>query len=338
MKHIFRLTSSLFLLTSYLLLLTSCEYKDLCYDHSHMKSVNVQFLWPKSEQTMVKGMTTLFYPAEQLSAEPVRYDFSGRDGGTARLTSGQYQVIAYNNDTETILYRGTSATGTLEAYTRLSSIEEGTQLTRAGMPRAAGTEEEPVILEPDPLWAASHKLLNLTSDGDSTVQMRTIPRVFLVNITITHVPNLQYTGQFGGALSGLAASVMMESGELSDEPATQAFTAQVVGDSTLEMRFHTFGHCPRRSQGDVNKHVLTIYAILADGTKWYYTMDVSEQMHDPAKNPEIHYDPKNPETLEITYDIDIDLEDLPVPKPIVNGSGFQPTIDGWQGVEIPVDM
>ena len=61
-------------------------------------------------------------------------------------------------------------------------------------------------------------------------------------------------------------------------------------------------------------------------------------MHDPAKNPEIHYDPKNPETLEITYDIDIDLEDLPVPKPIVNGSGFQPTIDGWQGVEIPVDM
>ena len=303
MKHIFRLSSYISLLIS-ALILASCEYKDLCYDHSHMTSVNVQFLWPKSEQTMVKGMTTLFYPAGQLAAEPVRYDFTGRDGGTARLNSGQYQVIAYNNDTETILYRGTTATGTLEAYTRQSSIEEGTQLTRAGMPRAAGT----------------------------------VPRVFLVNITITHVPNLQYTGQFGGALSGLAASVMMESGELSDEPATQAFTAQVVGDSTLEMRFHTFGHCPRRSQGNVHKHVLTIYAILADGTKWYYTMDVSEQMHDPAKNPEIHYDPDNPETLEITYDIDIDLDDLPVPKPIVNGGGFQPTIDGWQGVEIPVDM
>jgi hypothetical protein len=205
------------------------------------------------------------------------------------------------------------------------------------MPRAAGTEEEPVILEPDPLWAASHKLLNV-GNGDSTVQMRTIPRVFLVDVTINHVPNLQYTGQFGGALSGLAASVMMESGELSDQSATQAFTAQVVGDSTLQMRFHIFGHCPRRSQGNVHKHVLTIYAILADGTKWYYTMDVSEQMHDPAKNPEIHYDPDNPETLEITYDIDIDLDDLPVPKPIVNGSGFQPTIDGWQGVDIPVDM
>jgi hypothetical protein len=27
---------------------------------------------------------------------------------------------------------------------------------------------------------------------------------------------------------------------------------------------------------------------------------------------------------------------LPVPKPIVNGSGFQPTIDDWQGTEIDV--
>ena len=34
----------------------------------------------------------------------------------------------------------------------------------------------------------------------------------------------------------------------------------------------------------------------------------------------------------------VEVDGLPVPKPIVNGSGFQPTIDGWQGVEIEVSM
>ena len=65
---------------------------------------------------------------------------------------------------------------------------------------------------------------------------------------------------------------------------------------------------------------------------------ISGQMHDDVKNPEIHIDPMNPQTLEINYEIHIDIEELPVPKPIVNGSGFQPTIDGWQGVEIDVNM
>lgn len=320
--------------------LSSCkaDLRELCYDHSHMSDIQVRFQWPATEQTQVTGMTTLFYPTAQPSAEPVRYDFTGRDGGTVRLTSGDYQPIAYNNDTETILYRGTSSAGTLEAYTRRSSIEEGTQLTRSGMPRAPGTESEPVILEPDPLWAAVSEPVTLQNVAGQEIVMPTVSRVFLVDITINHVPNLQYTGQFGGALSGLAASVMMDSGELSDETATQAFTAQVVGDSTLQMRFRIFGHCPRRREGDIHEHLFTIYAVLADGSKWYYTQDVSQQMHDKTKNPDIHYDPSHPETLEITYTIDVDLDELPVPKPIVNGGGFQPSIDGWQSIEIPVDM
>jgi hypothetical protein len=40
-------------------------------------------------------------------------------------------------------------------------------------------------------------------------------------------------------------------------------------------------------------------------------------MHDPVKNP----DP---------FNINIYIDGLPVPKPIVNGSGFVPTLDGWE--------
>lgn len=327
-----------------LMLLSSCQadLRELCYDHSHMANVSLNFQWPDNEEAAaVKGMTALFYPADQPAAEPIRYDFSGRDGGSASLSAGNYRVIAYNNDTESILYRGTSSPNTLEAYTRRSTIEEGTQLapfTRGhAMPRAAGTENEPIILDPDLLWAADESL-SLSNADKTEAELYTAPRVIPVEITITGVPNLQYSSQFGGTLSGLAASVMMDSGEVGDEEATQAFTAQVVGDSTLWMRFNIFGHCPHRAQHLVHQHQLTIYAVLADGSKWYYTQDVSNQMHDDLKNPEYHYDPEQPEALELNYEIDIDLDELPVPKPIVNGSGFQPTIDGWQSIEIPVEM
>ena len=73
--------------------------------------------------------------------------------------------------------------------------------------------------------------------------------------------------------------------------------------------------------------MLTVYVILADGSKWYYTADVSGQMH---RNGQGTGDDNNSITIE--------LDELPIPKPIVNGSGFQPTIDGWQGIEIEVDM
>ena len=280
-------------------------------------------------------MTVLFYNEDNPSAEPIRYDLPGRDGGTVRLQPGTWRAMAYNYDTETILYRGMGSIATLEAYTRLSSIEEGTQLSRADMPRAPSTENEPVILEPDPLWACTSKTFTLTLDDAThkhetaytqhTITLYPTTRVCEVTVTIHNVPNLQYTGQFAGALSGLASSVWIESAQRGSGIATQAFTATVTDNTTLEMKFRIFGHCPHADEGDIRNHILSVYAILADGTQWFYNEDVTDQMHDLTKNPDqVH--------------IYLDLYDLPVPKPIVNGSGFRPTIDGWQGEEIEVTM
>lgn len=356
MKHLYAL-SHLCVLWLLCAFCTACEYKELCYDHQHWMEVQIQFDWrdtvSRSQFSPILekqgfGMTVLFYDEENPYAEPIRYDLSGRNGGTVRLTAGTYRAIAYNYDTETILYRGATLP-TLEAYTRWSSIEEGTQLTRSGMPRAVGTEQEPVILEPDMLWCCTSEpfTIAMTNPTDGTASgnglkkpiiLRPQTRVHEVNIAVHNVPNLQYTGQFGGALSGLASSVWMETGELSNATGTQAFTCQVVDDTTLEMHFRIFGHCPNRSEGDLNAHQLTIYAILADGSKWFYTQDVTEQMHDITKNPEMYINPEHPDMIIINYNINIDIDGLPVPKPIVNGSGFQPTIDGWQGEEIEVKM
>ena len=326
--------TKLFLLASSLFLLTSCDYKELSYDNSQSASVHVRFDWQKAPDMDAKGMTVLFYDTQK-AGDPERYDFVGRDGGTARLVTGSYRAVAYNYDTETILYRGMENSSTLEAYTRRSSIEEGTQMAAISrgytMPRAGGTEDEPVILEPDPLCGAQSDdfLLDANVPGDITVMPH--KRTREVVITINHVPNLQYTSQIGGALTGLAPSVNMTTGELGEETATQAFAAVVAGDSTIVMTFRIFGHCPHATGTQHNAHLLTVYAVLADGSKWYYTQDVGNQMHDPSHGGGGGGSDENVE-------IDIVVDDLPIPKPIVNGSGFQPTIDGWQGIEIPVDM
>ena len=305
----------------------SCEYKDLCYDHNHWVNVRVMFDWSQCEEADPKGMTVLFYNQEVPGSEPVRYDLVGRDGEMVRLIPGVYRAVAYNYDTETILYQGMDELSTLEGYTRNSSIEEGTQLTRSGMPRAVSTEQEPVILEPDILWGAVSEPFSLMmSDESVTITLHPTPRTIKVDIEIHNVPNLNYTGQFGGALSGLSPGVMMADGELADGVATQAFTCQVVDGNTLQMSVRIFGHCSHRDEGDLEQHLLTIYAILADGTKWYHTIDVTDKMHNWGDNPDDE------------EEIHIYLDGLPVPKPIVNGSGFQPTIDGWKGEEIEVTM
>ncbi len=325
-----RITQALFFtlhFSLFTLCLTSCEYKELCYDHGHWAEVTVTFDWSKAPTADVKGMTVLFYDVDNPGSEPVRYDFSGNTGGTARLDPGTYRAVAYNNDTETILLRNFLPYDDLEAYTRKSSIEEGTRLTRTGMPRATGTENEDVILEPDPIYAVAGQTFTLApNERGASVVLTPDYRYYSISITINNVPNLQYTGQFGGALSGLAASRYLASGLCSDVTASESFSATVVDGTTLQMELHIFGHCPHLSDGVSNPHLLTIYAILADNSKWYYTLDITDKIHEARIEEQTEH-------ISITID-----EGLPVPKPIVNGSGFQPTVDGWKGVNIDVTM
>ena len=319
------------LLVSSLSLLTSCKanLRDLYYDENSWNTVQVLFDWQEAPEAKPQGMTVLFYDEAQVR-EPERYDYSGTKGGTANLMFGAYRAIAYNYDTETILYRNTASWQTLEAYTRLSSIEEGAQIiSRGAMPRALGTESEPVILEPDPFWAGADEPVKVIADEPSTTTVTPSSRIETVEVDIYNVPNLQYTGQIGGALSGLAPGVKVATGELLEGSATQSFTCQRIDDTTLRMRFHIFGHCPYHAEGIHNRHMLTVYAVLADNSKWYYTLDVTEQIHNAKAEEE------EEKTERITLYID---EGLPIPKPVVNGSGFQPSIDGWQGVEIEVGM
>ena len=134
--------------------------------------------------------------------------------------------------------------------------------------------------------------------------------------------NLQYTNGIGGAISGVAASRFIASGELGGQTVTEAFSVSKGGDAVLEASVNIFGIDTALTD---TPHLLTIYAVLADGSKWYYTIDVTDKIRQASQQ-------------EDDGTIMIEVDGLPIPKPIINGSGFQPTIDTWQGVEIEVGM
>ena len=298
-----RLNIASWLLVSLGLLLTSCEYKDLCYDHTHLVDVRVQFDWSLEPEAQPAGMTVLFFNMDKPSLVTRRFDFPGRDGGAVQLQPGNYRAAAFNNDTETLYFRGMEAISTMEAYTRPSSIEEGTQLTRTGMPRAASTESQNVIADPELLWTAVGEPFKLDMTASRTyddvkggkidtkyyvVTLKPSRRVCDVTVIIRNVENMKYTsGKFGGALSSLAQSVYMGQGLPSGELATQAFPIRTINDNTLQADFLSFSHCPDRNDGVTNTHLLTVYGILADGSKWYYTIDVSKQMHEQMQSGDI---------------------------------------------------
>lgn len=305
------------------LIFSSCEHKDLCYDHSHLVNVKVVFDWRNAPDAVPKSMSLYMYPSD--GGEVMRFDFTGRDGGTIRVPLGCYHVLCLNSDTETVRYRNTESRETFEVYTREADLLSG--LSRLGIlsdgaPRADGTENERVALAPDMIWSDHVEDIGLElTDEEQTVTLYPRVSVCTYTVEIRNAENLKYVSGISGTLSSLAGGLLPGIGAdaLTDERVSIPFDASVSTDKTIVTGgWLTFGHCPSAQ----NRHLLTIYAVLADNSKWYYTYDVTEQVHEAPDQRHVH----------------IILDKLPLPKPIVNGGGFQSTVDDWQTVNVDIEM
>ena len=98
---------------------TSCEHKDLCHDHAHAVEVEVVFDWRNAPDAAPASMSLYLFPGD---GEALRYDFTGRDGGTIRVPIGKYEALCLNSDTENIGYRNTERKGTFEVTTQTSPL------------------------------------------------------------------------------------------------------------------------------------------------------------------------------------------------------------------------
>ncbi len=306
-----------------LLTLSGCEHKELCYDHPHMIQLKVVFDWTKAPDASPESMSLYLFP--QNGRKVLHYELPGHEGGTIRVPEGRYEALCLNSDTEGVYCRNTNQITTFEVTTRSTTLLSDfftLKTNNSKIPRAKGTENERIALAPEELWSSHEEniLLEQTSENQT---IRFCPEVSTQSCTVEihNAENLKFVSKINATISTMAGGLLAGTGPnaLSEEHVTIPFKTTVSPDKTvITGSFRTFGHCPSSS----NSHKLVIYTVLTDNSKWYYTFDVTKQIH----------------TVSVPQNIHIRLENLPIPKPITGSGGFNPSVDDWKDMEIKIEM
>ena len=300
-------------------LLTSCEHKDLCYDHSHTTKLEVVFDWSESPEADPSTMSLYLYPED--GSEAMRYEFTDRNGGTITVPTGIYDALCVNSDRETHRIVNKDRMETFEVTTGDTRSLRGALATKSDTaPLAEGAEEERSVQEPEALWSGHSERLDIGSEGVQKLVLVPQGRVKECTVEVMNVENLRHADAISMSVTGMSGGWLAGIDELTDEKVTIPFEAKPNSEKTMLAGHLTFfGHCPKEE----GTHKLMIYALMSDGNTYYYEEDVTDQFHDPEQDP--------------TH-IKIVLAKLPLPRPVSGGGGLQPTVKEWQEVRIDLPM
>ena len=311
-----------------LMALVACQ-KSLEMWPNYLKTTfNIHFDWSDTKDASPSEMQLVAFEKE--TATPLEFGFVGNRGGQVELKAGSYNVLAFNSDTETLYGKGDA----WETYELASIVTELTRINSMFansrvVPRGVGSEDEPVILQPDMAWTTALEEMMAGDNESEDVTLPMQPAVYTYRFNISKVENLSYVSDLTATISGMSGSMWPATGKPSDTHCTMPVTLTIDGDSNISIVFRSFGHCP---SGKVEaRHILVVYAVLQDHSKWYYEFDVTDVLHDEA-----HLHPasgKDPDGLE-----PIELEHLPFPKPLTNGSGLHPDVEDWYEISVSIIM
>ena len=320
-----------------LLLPSSCEHKELCFDHPHGGEVQVVFDWADAPNASPESMRLWLFP-EDGNGSPEMYEFAGHTGGRISIPAGRYKAISLNSDTESILYRNTEAFETFEVYT-----PDGTMGGRSSMLSTRAGER--IAVSPDRLYTAhlDEVTIRETTDGQ-TVTLCPQLSVCRYRISIKNVANLNYVAPDGvsGAISGMAGGFLVGQGRNTMERVTVPFQIASDGTSELMADFLTFGGAiltaEEEAEGTTVAHELRVDVTLTDGTTTTFTFDVSAQVNSGSGTD----DDTGGGTTGGGGSVDVGVEELPLPKPQPKpdsgGGGFRPTVDEWQGTAVDIPL
>lgn len=318
-------------------LLWSCNHKELCYHHPHTANVRVEFDWVNAPDTTPEGMSVWFYSNDDGSVR--RFDFAGRQGGTVELVVGSYNVLCFNNDTEAVLFRNSDSFSSHEAYTRTGNLLESVYgNSRVEAPRAEDTEQEQVVISPDMIWSNSAINVEVTDTGlsytcrpeagseqtnfvqnqEHVITLYPAELICTYTYEIRNVKNLAHATQLCGSLSSMSGAVRFADESLSRDCVTIPFAATSDGQTQITGSFLTFGHHEQNTE----PHKMLLYVWMKDGSKWYYTFDVTDQIHSAPDKRHVH----------------IIIDNLELPQPIEGEGGFDVGVDDWTTEEVDITM
>ena len=317
----------------YLLLLvvcvTSCNHKDL--EREIDASLRVDFDWSQCPQASPENMRLCVF---HNGSQPIFFPFNGNQGGVIELSFNTFDFVAFNSDTEVLSYRGDSE-DEFEIYSMSTDYITFSQMfasTRASLiPHAKGTEQQKVINEPDPLWASVVKSVRIPGPQSVTMPMQSA--VVSYTFTITNVENLSNAAHIAATISGMSESYIPSQQKCSDTYCIIPFPLSKLDKETITGTVRTFGYSDAgvessKEENDDNKKKLVVFVQTTDGEKLYYVFDITDALIDAGR----HMD-----TSTGTVNVEITIDSLPIPE-AVGGTGMVPTVDGWQEVEIEMNL
>ena len=226
-------------------------------------------------------------------------------------------MLFYNNDTEYIIFSRNGATTRATTRTRTRATYKGNTFANEG---------EATVAPPDMLYANyiedyyAEKVLEPTE-----VKVTLHPLVYTYKVRYEFADGLKYVAMSDGALSGMAKSVDMNTGETSSEAATVLYDCEIT-DYGIRALVNSFGapgfphpNYPTRTE---NKHALNLYLKLRSGKDTTLEWDVTDQVKaQPHGGVIVVKDIVIPEAQGMegsgAFDVEVDewgpYEDIPLP-------------------------
>lgn len=300
----------------------SCHHKDVYMEEEMTSQLQVVFDWSNAPEADPTSMALYLY--EEDGNQPMRFIFSNKTGGLIKSPFGIHHAICLNADnTDWACMRGNENVESLEIYTQNATAIGSRAEAPSRLPRPEGTENERIAATPGMLWGSRTNNISITPhSGMQTITMYPEEVVchYIVDVyDVTNLENIE-SSAVDATLSGMAEGY--SHGQQSATDNTVSMKINMTGDShkkCLHGEFLTFGECPSNDA----RHYLTLYMILTDGSKWYHSFDVTDQVRNAS-------DPKH---------VHIIIRGLDLPEPPRQGDTELSTdVNEWQPVEIGLTM
>lgn len=274
-----------FLLLGFLLLLTEgCAQKNLKDGAPTTLAGNVKvvFDWSKVAEPQASSMVLYLYSDEH---DVMNYWFTNPDGGHIRSYGGKHRAICHSNDDPYVHHlRNQETHEGFEIYTDDTSILLGQGISTRGIPRAEGTEDEPLRATPSMIYGTQDSEVGLrVSDLEQTLTFYPEELVCHYSVEFVDVENLKSADlRIDGTISSMAGGFFPGRMSANSEAVSHTFTLTADDRLTsLRSEFLTFG----LPVGDELPHKLCVYIALRNRQGSFYTFDVSDQVN---KAPDPH--------------------------------------------------
>lgn len=300
-----------------LLMAGACVHKDIS-DADLAEKVQVIFDWTKAPDATASQMVLYMYSDER---DVARHWFSNSEGGFIKSYPGAHTAVCHNNDDSyNLLVRNHEPHDGIEFYTENTIVLAGQGISTRSIPRAPGTENEPLRSTPPMCYGANEREILLVPSAEiQTITLYPEELVSHYTVEFIDVKNLNSADlRIDGSISSLAGGYYPGRMQSTDEAVTYTFTVSAAFEqNSLISEFITFG-VP--SDGN-RQHMVSVYIVTKNRSGNLYTFDVTDQVNNAPDPKHVH--------IKI---YGLELPEIIIPDPPDdpdNKTGMSVDIDNW---------